>query len=502
MTKIIQLNTLRKLLMPWVSEFPVDLVLENLKLDSRTVTLGDLFIAVKGFNTNGYFYIDHAIEQGAVAILLETNGIENYNQRSVPIIYFYKLHKYVSSIAGRFYGHPSLFLTLVGITGTNGKTTIAHLLANWMELVGEKSAVMGTLGSGMLNNIKFSSVCTTSSAIDIQKTLMYFIKNKVKFVSMEVSSHGLDQCRVDALYFNVAIFSNLSHDHLDYHGNIKQYETVKWKLFHKLHVENFVINIDDDVGYKWLSYLPTAVAVTTTDRLPKSWSGLWISLTKAKYSLTGTDIFFSSSWGKGIIHSQLLGVFNVNNLLLALGALLIIGYPLSLLLSYASYLNPVCGRLEILQSYDTPRVIIDYAHSPDALKKVLSFVQLLCKGKRIWSIFGCGGDRDRWKRPIMGYIAERYSDYVIITNDNPRNENPECIIHDIMQGIRNLSKVIVIQDRALAINFAIKMARAEDFILVFGKGHEKYQIIKDECIKYSDHDIVKNSFNTRFCMHK
>lgn len=490
-----QLNKLCTLLAPWISDCSYDLVLTDLKLDSRVIKPGNLFVAMKGFNTHGRLYINHAISKGASAILLESNKKKNsikqhQNFKLIPIINFYKLVKSLSNISNRFYGYPSLFLKVVGVTGTNGKTTITYLLANWVKLLSEKSAVMGTLGNGVLDNIQLSSY-TTCSAIDIQNTLAQFVQNNVEFVAMEISSHGLDQYRIDSVYFDVAIFSNLSHDHLDYHHSIKNYELTKWRLFSELHVEHYVINIDDDVGYRWLSYLPNAVAVTMANKLPKFWLGPWICVTQVNYSIYGTEIKFKSSWGHGTIHSKLLGMFNVSNLLLALGALLVIGYPLPLLLSIASYLKPVCGRLEIFRTYNRPTVIVDYAHTPDALEKVLNFVKHICRGQ-IWSVFGCGGNRDRSKRSIMGYIAEKYSNYVIITDDNPRIENPQSIINDIICKIQFSKKIKIIRNRACAIELAISQAKSEDFVLIFGKGHEKYQIIANNYIKFSDQGMVKN----------
>lgn len=491
-----KLDKLCELLVPWIFVDSINLSLTDLVSDSRKVKSGNLFIAINGRTTDGRLYINHAIMNGAKAILSEstdnvfsTQSINHLN-KIIPIVYFNQLNKYVSSIAGRFYGYPSLFLNLAGVTGTNGKTTIAHLLMNWVTLIGEKSATIGTLGSGTLNNIRTSDY-TTCSAIDTQKILSQFIQNKIKFVSIEVSSHGLDQYRVDSLYFDVAIFSNLSYDHMDYHHNIQNYETSKWRLFNELHVERYVINIDDSVGYRWLSYLPTAVAVTITNNLPKFWKGQWICLIKAYYCMYGTDIIFNSSWGKGTIHSQLLGPFNISNLLLALGALLIVGYPLSLLLKVASSLQPVSGRLEVFKLYNGSTVIIDYAHTPDAFKKVLCFIKKFCRGK-LWCIFGCGGDRDFAKRSIMGCIAEQYSDHVIVTNDNPRTEDPQSIINEIVCNIRYSRKIKIIEDRAHAINTAILQTHAEDFILIFGKGHEKYQIIQNDRINYSDQDVIRN----------
>lgn len=492
-----KLSNVYELLMPWICVDFMNLRLTDLVLDSREVQLGNLFIAIKGNKTDGRLYIDAAIKNGAIAVLSESNNevisVENICSlnRIVPVIYFNQLNRYISNIAGRFYGYPSLDLHIIGVTGTNGKTTISHLLMNWVELLGEKSATIGTLGYGVLNNIcPHASDCTTCSAVDTQRILAQFVQDKVKFVSIEISSHGLDQYRVDSLYFDVAIFSNLSYDHIDYHSDIKQYEAAKWRLFNELYVKHYVINIDDDIGYQWITNLTTAVAVTMTNKVPKSWTGKWICLIKAYYHIFGTDIVFNSSWGKGIIKSQLLGPFNISNLLLALGALLVMGYPLELLLNTVSRLKSISGRLEVFRLYNSSTVIVDYAHTPDALKKVLFFIKQFCRGK-LWCVFGCGGDRDRVKRTLMGDIAEKYSDYVIITNDNPRTEDPRSIINDIICNIKNSKKIQIIEDRIRAINTVMSQVGSEDFVLIFGKGHEKYQIIQNDRISYSDQDIVK-----------
>lgn len=492
------LNKLHELLIPWISNCPKNIVLTGLKVDSRDIVPGNLFITVLGSKTDGKLYINHAITNGAIAVLTEYNrytvSVKNTEiGKSVPVMYLNKLNKYISNISGRFYGYPSLCLDVVGVTGTNGKTTITHLLTNWVEVLGEKSAVIGTLGYGLLNNLHFTN-CTTCSAIDTQRILRKFIQNKIRFVAMEVSSHGLEQCRVDAIYFNVAIFSNLGYDHLDYHKDIKKYESTKWRLFSELHVEYFVINADDVIGVKWLLRFPKkSVAVTIKTKLSKSWEGKWIHLVKANYYMHGTDIVFDSSWGTGIINSRLLGSFNVSNLLLALGALLIMGYPLKQLLYTASQLSPICGRVEVfnLSNANGPTIIIDYAHTPDALEQVLSFMKELCDGK-LWCVFGCGGNRDRSKRMLMGLIADQYSNHIIITNDNPRTENPQDIINDIIYGIKYSRKIKIIKNRVHAIKTAISMAQYNDFVLIFGKGHERYQIIGKQCIDYSDRNVVKN----------
>lgn len=493
-----KLHNLYKFLLSCVSNNYVSPMLTGVQLDSRDVVLGNLFVAVKGYKTDGRLYIDCAIKKGATAVLSESwnNTIifKKYssNTNKIPVIYVNHLSQHLSNIAGIFYNHPSRFLNLIGVTGTNGKTTVTHLLTSWVQLLGEKSAVMGTLGNGILDNMSLSDN-TTCSAIDTQKILAQFVQDKIVFVAMEISSHGLSQYRVDALYFKVAIFTNLSHDHLDYHGNMGQYLMSKRRLFSELHAEKYVINADDRVGYQWLYDLPQAVAVTTTRNLPFFWKGKWISAIKVNYYLHCTDIVFDSSWGGGVIHSQLLGEFNVNNLLLALGTLLMLGYPLSLLIHTSSQLRPVIGRMEVFRSYGYPTIVVDYAHTPDALKKALISIRRYCYGQ-LWCVFGCGGDRDPSKRALMGYVAKQYADCIIVTNDNPRTEEPQSIINDIMCGVGVLysKKIIkIIENRYSAIQTVISQARSEDIILISGKGHEQFQIIGNNCIYHSDQDIVK-----------
>lgn len=493
------LRNLYKSFVPYFLNNSVNPALTGIELDSRNIVLGNLFVAVKGSKTDGRSYVGYAIKKGAVAVLLESwNDITifkkyGYHFDKIPVIYVNQLPRYLSDIAGSFYNHPSRSLDLIGVTGTNGKTTITHLLAHWAQLLGKKSAVMGTLGNGMLDNMCLS-YNTTCSAIDSQKILAQFVKNNVTFVAMEVSSHGLNQHRVDALYFKAAIFTNLSHDHLEYHGSMIQYSMSKWRLFDELCVEKYIINADDTIGCQWLYYLPQAIAVTITSNLPFFWKGKWIRVVKANYHVYGTDIFFDSSWGNGVIHSQLLGTFNVSNLLLALGTLLALGYPLSLLVHTSAQLQSVVGRMEVFRSYGYPTVIVDYAHTPDALEKVLIAIKQFYCGQ-LWCVFGCGGDRDPSKRAVMGCIANRYADYIIITNDNPRTEEPQSIINDIIRGITYSEKnVRIIKNRYSAIQTAILKASLKDIILIAGKGHEKYQIIGNNRIYHSDQEIVKNFF--------
>lgn len=484
-------RNLRKLLAPWVSDVP-GRVLREMTLDSRTVAAGDLFVAVAGHQTDGRRYIPQAIVRGVAAVVAETEDKTKEGEvrqwHGVPIIYLYHLNQRLSALAGRFYQQPSCLLRLIGVTGTNGKTTTTHLLAQWAQLLGEVSAVMGTVGNGMMGNIHPTDN-TTSSPIKIQQLLSQLQRQGANFAVMEVSSHGLVQHRVSDLHFAVAVFTNLSRDHLDYHGDMAQYEAAKWRLFSELKVGQRIINADDATGRRWLAKLPQAVAVSISGNLPADWQGNWLCAGEVLYRAYSTDISFYSCWGAGIIHSQIVGEFNVSNLLLALTALLALGYPLQALLDTASRLQSVCGRMEVFHVEGYPTVLVDYAHTPDALEKALVAARLHCHGK-LWCVFGCGGNRDKGKRPLMGAIAEQYADRVIITDDNPRGEAAHDIIRDIKSGLLNAGSVRAISGRAKAVISAIIQAAPVDLVLVAGKGHEGYQIIGKKKLGYSDRTIV------------
>ncbi|MGL9769678.1 MAG: UDP-N-acetylmuramoyl-L-alanyl-D-glutamate--2,6-diaminopimelate ligase [Sodalis sp. (in: enterobacteria)] len=484
-------RNLRELLAPWVLNAP-ERVLKEITLDSRKAGAGDLFMAVAGHQTDGRYYIPQAIAQGVAAVIAqaenEVKGGQIHELHGVPVIYLHYLYTHLSALAGRFYQNPSRALCLVGVTGTNGKTTIAHLLAQWTQLLGETSAVMGTLGNGLLGHIH-PAENTTGSPIEVQQLLSLFQRQGAHIAAMEVSSHGLVQHRVNDVHFSAAVFTNLSRDHLDYHGNMTQYEAAKWRLFSDLDVDHRIINADDATGRHWLNMLPRAIAVAVSEALPLKFQGNWLCAGKIRYHAHGAEIPFRSSWGEGRLNSPLVGEFNVSNLLLTLTTLLALGYPMPTLLECACHLQSVCGRMETFHAEGYPTVLLDYAHTPDALEKVLVAARLHCYGK-LWCVFGCGGHRDKGKRPLMGAIAEQYADRVIITNDNPRGEAAEDIINDIKSGLLDTSRVQTISDRADAIKSAIVQAAPVDLVLVAGKGHEDYQIIGQHRLNYSDRTTV------------
>ncbi|KAA1194961.1 UDP-N-acetylmuramoyl-L-alanyl-D-glutamate--2,6-diaminopimelate ligase [Photorhabdus heterorhabditis] len=480
-------RNLRGLLAPLGIDAP-ERALREMTLDSRKSAAGDLFVAIKGHQADGRHYIPQAIAQGVAAVIAEAqseadNGIVQVIH-GVPVVYVSDLNNKLSQLAGQFYHHPGDKLHLIGVTGTNGKTTTTQLLAQWAFGLGETSAVMGTVGNGLLGHVA-PSENTTGSAVDIQLDLQQLVQQGATFTAMEVSSHGLVQGRVAALPFEAAVFTNLSRDHLDYHGDMEHYEAAKWLLFSSHNVKQQIINADDDTGLKWLSRLPQAVAVTMENRLPEDWQGRWLSACEIKYYDKGVSITFESSWGGGTIDSPLMGAFNVSNLLLALSTLLALDYPLEKLLETASCLEPVCGRMEVFIAPDKPAVVVDYAHTPDALEKALSAARLHCKGK-LWCVFGCGGDRDKGKRSLMGSVAEQWADYVIVTDDNPRSEEPQTIIADILTGFIDPGRAMAIHGRVEAVTSAIMQAKEDDVVLVAGKGHEDYQLVGHRRLDYSD----------------
>lgn len=484
-------RNLRDLLAPWVPGAPAR-PLRDMTLDSRSAASGDLFIAVAGHHADGRRFIPQAIAQGVAAVIAEAEGEASDGDireiHGVPVIYLAQLPQRLSALAGRFYQQPAEKMKLIGVTGTNGKTTTTQLIAQWANLLGETAAVMGTVGNGLYGQLA-PTENTTGSAVDVQHVLHDLIGHGATLAAMEVSSHGLVQHRVAALPFAAGVFTNLSRDHLDYHGDMQSYESAKWLLFSEHQVGAAIINADDEVGRRWLANLPDAVAVTMADNLQPGCHGRWLKATAVNYHDGGAHIRFSSSWGEGEFDSRLMGAFNVSNLLLALATLLSLDYPLDALVSSASQLLPVTGRMEVFSAPDKPTVVVDYAHTPDALEKALEAARLHCKGQ-LWCVFGCGGDRDKGKRPLMGAIAEQFADVVVITDDNPRSEDPQAIVNDILTGLLDPGRARVVAGRAQAVTNAIMQAKAEDIVLVAGKGHEDYQIVGNRRLDYSDRDTV------------
>ncbi|MGR3807509.1 UDP-N-acetylmuramoyl-L-alanyl-D-glutamate--2,6-diaminopimelate ligase [Pasteurella testudinis] len=468
------------------------LSLNHIELDSRKVQRGDLFVALLGHQRDGREFIPQAIANGASAVLAQTEHPQQHltitTQHNVVIVHYYQLDQHLSAIAGEFYHHPSTQLILLGVTGTNGKTTIAQLLAQWGQLLGKTTAVMGTIGNGLYGKT-VEAANTTGSAVEVQANLADFVRQGAEMAVMEVSSHGLVQYRVEALHFKTALFTNLSRDHLDYHQTMQAYAEAKFRLFNELACDNRIINADDPIGAQWLARLPSAVAVSAEPQRHLNQAS-YLQATRIDYHEGGASIAFRSSWGGGELDSRLIGSFNVSNLLLVTATLLQLGYPLQQLCESVNRLSGVCGRMEMFTAADKPMAIVDYAHTPDALQQALQAARLHCKG-RLWCVFGCGGDRDRGKRPLMGAIAEQFADELILTDDNPRTEDPRLILQEIAAGLKQPHGATIIHGRELALQYALQRAQGDDVILIAGKGHEDYQIIGETKLHFSDREIVQ-----------
>ena len=476
------------LLTPWFDNLPspyAEVSISKLVLDSRDIKSGDTFVAVIGHEVDGRNYIDKAIELGANVVIAQadenlTHGLIKIKS-GVAILYVERLNSILSSLAGRLYSHPNS--KLIGITGTNGKTTISQLIAQWINLLGKCGAVMGTTGNGFLSALEVAKN-TTGSAIDIQRIIAELEHKGADYTALEVSSHGLVQGRVSDLSFEAAVFTNLSRDHLDYHGTMEEYAQAKKSLFTAHKCKHVVINYDDAIAKNWVEEIPNAILVSIKQK-PESPHAVWAN--KVTYTDQGIEIEFSGQWGLGTLNAGLIGEFNASNLLVAFATLLSLGFEKSELLRVSHQLMPVIGRMELFQADKKAKVIVDYAHTPDALEKALLALRVHCEG-HLWAIFGCGGDRDKGKRPIMASIGERLANRVIITADKPRSETPAAIIDDMLLGTTNPKAIYVYHDRFKALEFALNQSKANDIILLAGKGHEDYQVFESQTVHSSDRE--------------
>ena len=458
------------------------LAVSALSLDSRRLTPGSLFIALPGTRGHGLDYLQQALDAGCVAVVAEIDEqwsrarIEALNA-AVPVIAAGSVH--AGRIAARFYADPSAQLTMIGYTGTNGKTTCAWLTAGVLE----NCAMIGTLGNGAPGSLQ-QATHTTPDAITLQQMFAEYLQTGITAVAMEVSSHALDQERVDGAHIDVAVFTNLSRDHLDYHGDMQAYGAAKQKLFRLPGLSCVVINMDDPYGRKIRQGLDQGmrcitVGVNTMDAQLRA--------SKIRQTQLGLKMVLHYQQQQVVLESPLIGRFNVDNLLSVAGALVAAGVPLVQLVKRLSSVPAVPGRMERFGGENQPLVVVDYAHTPDALKNALLAAREHTDGELI-CVFGCGGDRDQGKRPLMGAVAEELADRVIVTDDNPRSESGDAIIEQILCGMKHPARVV--RDRHKAISVAIKQAAAGDLVLVAGKGHEDVQIIGDQRHHFSDREVV------------
>ena len=470
-----------------LAECKLDLEIEGLCLDSRKIRAGDVFLAVNGGLQHGLKHAPQALTNGAIAIIYDPEGVDNaklYTGNS-PAIAVNDLSLKLGAIASRFYGSPSSKLAVVGITGTNGKTTCSQLLAQALENCG----VIGTLGWGRPGDLQ-PTANTTPDALETQFILRQFAAQGLSAAAMEVSSHGLQQGRVGCVEFTGAVFTNLSRDHLDYHGTMEEYLRAKLGLFTVSGLRFAVVNLDDANSEAVLNALdPTVECWGFSTSGWRADECECIVADKVEHHDNG--ISFDVHWrGQSLrADTPIAGVFNLQNVLTVLCVLLAMKTPFAQAVAKLAHLKPVNGRMEKFGGNGKPAVFVDYAHTPDALEKVLQSAK--CEGQ-LWAIFGCGGDRDKGKRPEMGRIAETCADHVVLTDDNPRSEAPVAIIEDILSGCSS-DKVRVINDRKQAITTTILRAAANDCVVVAGKGHENYQEIAGIKLPFSDQDVVREA---------
>jgi UDP-N-acetylmuramoyl-L-alanyl-D-glutamate--2,6-diaminopimelate ligase len=475
----------KDLLADWTLTLPTDvanMAIHHLSLDSRDVGTDSAFVALPGHSVDGRQFIDKAIGKGVKLVLSQSSPDKHgaiTRRGGTVIIELTDLQARVSELALAFY--PVKQTKMIAVTGTNGKTTITQLMAQWLELIGHKTAVMGTTGNGFLDNLH-EAKNTTGSPIEIARTVYQLELEGAEFTALETSSHGLVQGRVKALPFKVGLFTNLSRDHLDYHHTMEEYEAAKRSLFTEHHCEQAIINVDDAVGAKWHRELDGSFAVSVNP-LPKGTRGLWA--TELAFTDRGIELDFDGHWGQGQLTVPLIGEFNASNLLLSLAGLLALGMDKSKLLLSCQDIKPVIGRMELFTTANKPKVVVDYAHTPDALEKALQALRVHCNGQ-LWVVVGCGGDRDKGKRPMMASSAERLADRVIFSDDNPRSEDPTQIVADMLAGTKHPENISTLHDRNDALIYALNAANSNDIILLAGKGHEDYQIYADKTVASSD----------------
>jgi len=482
--QIQQAMTLAELLEGYVDA--PDIAVHGISSDSRTLQEGDLFLACQGLSNHGMDFVDDAVRAGVVAIAFDSSTAALPNRDlPVPVLPIRNLGKHLGNVANRFFAAPSASVRVIGITGTNGKTTVAWMIAQCLERLGEPCAYIGTLGAGLVE-VDMRAGMTTPASIDIHRTLAEFRDLGARSVALEVSSHALDQNRVDGVAFDSVLFTNLSRDHLDYHGDIQSYGDAKARLFFEYSARQRIINLDAKFGAQLAERCGSDVIVVSMDpqRIPGLRPYVFVESVTAK--AVGSQVRVRSSWGDCEFLLPLPGDFNVENALLTLALLLGQGVPVEKACAVLEVIDAPPGRMQrVSAKLNAPAVYVDYAHTPDALQLTLQALRQHCGGK-LWCVFGCGGDRDRGKRPQMGKVAQTFADVPVVTSDNPRTESPHDIIAEIAAGMDHPYEATIIEDRAAAIAWVIQEAGDGDVVLIAGKGHENYQLIGAERRDFSD----------------
>ena len=477
--------TLRELLQGWVDESAATR-LTGISLDNRNLEDGEAFVAVQGQVGHGLDYAQAAVTAGAVAVIHD--GLKAVPELGVPCIEVPGLGNKLGELASRFYAAPSEQMTIAGVTGTNGKTSVAHFLAQSWQRVYGNAGMVGTLGYGPVGKLQ-SGARTTPDALRLQQVLADCLKANIECLAMEVSSHALQQQRCQTVQFDAAVFTNLSRDHLDYHTDMADYAAAKRLLFTDYAPSFAIINHDDSYGRKWFGELNGGMQMLSFGLS----EGAELRADVCSMDINGMAIRITGPWGSELVRTCLLGEFNASNLLATAGTLALLGMPWNHVLHQLELMQPVPGRMMRLGGHHgQPVVVVDYAHTPDALESALQAVRAHLDGKLV-CVFGCGGNRDQGKRPQMGRAAELLADDVFVTSDNPRDESANKIIDDVVAGLEMPGKATIEPDRATAIQQAIANCKPGDVVLVAGKGHETWQEIGGQRIPFSDETTILNA---------
>ena len=467
-----------------------DIAIAGIASDTRDLGSGFLFLACGGINSHGLDYAAQAVAAGAVAIAYDSSTTSAAPDVDVPLIAVDGLRGRLGEIANRFFDHPSRTVRVLGVTGTNGKTTVAWLLAQCLQRLGRPSGYAGTLGYGMSDvDLDVAEGMTTPDVIEVHRRLATFRDSGAHYAVTEVSSHALAQNRINGICVDSALFTNLSRDHLDYHGDMQAYAEAKARLFVDANPTRRIVNVDTDFGAELITRCgPDAIAVSTNlDRAVNGRPHVFVRSVVAKSG--GSEVTIRSSWGNGAALVPLPGDFNVANAVMVLTFLLSDGIPFDEAVAVLSKAEAPPGRMQRVAVGSGPEVYVDYAHTPNALESALSALRPHARGK-LWCVFGCGGNRDSGKRPLMARAAERLADRIVVTTDNPRNESPGDIISAISDGFRDRERATIIEDRAAAIAWAISNAAPADVVLLAGKGHENYQMVGNERRDFSDYGVA------------
>jgi len=464
--------------------------------DSRQVKPGSIFVALGGSRSDGHQFLDSAASQGAALLVIETQRRKTLKLPvNVPVIAVKNTYKALAELASVLHGYPGKQMRLVGVTGTNGKTTVTHLIEQMLADQGHKVGLIGTLGRKSTQKTSYDSTGhTTPMATELQEILQEMREEGDQFVVMEVSSHALEQHRVHGCDFEVAVLTNITQDHLDYHKTMEHYWQAKALLFKGLDAGSgkkraAVINLDSDYAQEFVDATSKDVQLYTyAIHSPKA----NVRIANPNYSIAGSSFTVITPAGESEVKLKLGGQFSVYNALAAIAAGLALGLSLADVVKSIERVPGIRGRFEVVS--EKPYVLVDYAHTPDGLENILNAARAVTpKSGRLIAVFGCGGDRDATKRPKMGRIAEQLADLLVITSDNPRSEDPQQIITDVISGIQRFdsARMVVEADRKQAIHQAIDMAQPEDIIVVAGKGHEDYQILADRTIHFDDKEVVQ-----------